>query len=83
MQEIHLPDSITRIREETFAHCLSLQKIHLPDGITEIGENIFKDCKSLQDIAFRDIKFHLDTSFTNSQLENIISIIRKQISKNM
>ena len=41
---------LTKIGEEKFAECKSLERIDLPDSITTIGEQAFYGCESLKSI---------------------------------
>ena len=47
LQQIWLPDGITRLEDYLFDFCGSLHQIHLPNTLTEIGEGAFRECRSL------------------------------------
>lgn len=46
---------LTKIGEEKFAECKSLERIDLPDSITTIGEQAFYGCESLKSIRLPTI----------------------------
>ncbi|MDA7665892.1 DUF5011 domain-containing protein, partial [Verrucomicrobia bacterium] len=49
--EIDLPDGLSRIPEDAFASCESLQSIVIPEGVTHIGMGAFADCFALGKIS--------------------------------
>ncbi len=50
LEEVTVPDTVTRIEMDAFNQCGSLTSIDLPDGITEIGDYAFHLCGSLVDV---------------------------------
>ena len=42
---------MTRIEDETFLACYSLESVTIPNSVTSIGEHAFNDCISLQSIT--------------------------------
>ncbi|MBE7041985.1 MAG: hypothetical protein E7399_00620, partial [Ruminococcaceae bacterium] len=48
--EITIPDSVTTINDNAFAHCSELEKIIIPNSVTSIGDNVFAGCLSLTEI---------------------------------
>lgn len=44
--------TVTRIGENAFNGCSSLQDVRIYDGLQEIGENAFKGCSALESITF-------------------------------
>ncbi|HBI93980.1 MAG TPA: hypothetical protein DDY58_17015, partial [Terrisporobacter glycolicus] len=51
---IIIPDSITSIRDYTFANCSSLNSIAIPNNLTSIGDSAFYGCSSLDSIIIPD-----------------------------
>lgn len=51
VQEIVLPDSITRICSEAFSGCSALKKITLGSNLNVLGDKAFYDCQSLKEIT--------------------------------
>ena len=51
LQEIAIPNSVTRIGDNAFSWCRSLQEISIPNSITSIGISAFSWCDSLREIA--------------------------------
>ncbi|MDY3257863.1 MAG: leucine-rich repeat protein, partial [Ruminococcus callidus] len=48
---IIIPNSVTSIVDEAFAHCESLKEIKIPDSVTSIGWDTFSYCKELEKIT--------------------------------
>ena len=46
-----MPDSVTEIKERTFAGCKGLRKIKLPDSLQTIEKYAFARCLSLGEIS--------------------------------
>lgn len=47
METLALPDNVTTINSEAFAHCNSLKETYIPESVNEIAENAFDECDSL------------------------------------
>ncbi len=45
-----IPNGVTKIGDNAFDGCSSLENITIPDSVTEIGEYAFYNCKSLKSI---------------------------------
>lgn len=43
VSEVHLPDKLEKIHDETFAGCLNLEEIDIPNGVTSIGDRAFME----------------------------------------
>ena len=54
VEEIIIPDSVTRIGDRAFDGCKSLKSIVIPDSVTQIGKEAFDGCESLQSIVIPD-----------------------------
>lgn len=54
IQEAVIPDSVTKIGEDAFWGCDSLESIEIPDSVTEIGEGAFWGCRSLKSVEIPD-----------------------------
>ena len=52
--ELVIPNSVTSIRNFTFACCTGLTSIILPDGVTDIGNYAFSYCFSLTSLVISD-----------------------------
>lgn len=50
MEEIVIPDSVTKIGANAFAGCSKLQRIELP-AVTELGDCAFRNCSALTEIT--------------------------------
>ena len=50
LQEINIPDSVTRINYWTFYNCVSLKQIDLSKNITKISKCAFSKCSGLEKI---------------------------------
>ena len=51
LTNVILPNSLTKIGDNTFAGCYSLARIVIPKGVRVIGEGAFMACSSLTDIT--------------------------------
>ncbi len=47
IEEVTIPEGVTRLEPCTFYHCENLLKATLPDGITYIGGSCFSECYAL------------------------------------
>lgn len=50
LEQVLLPDTVTRIGYRAFYGCSSLLTINIPEGVSEIGEYAFYNCKKLDGI---------------------------------
>ena len=51
LEEVTLPQSLTKIGDSGFWGCVKLKAIDLPAGVTEIGANAFASCRSLTELT--------------------------------
>ena len=54
VEEVVIPDSITKIDSYTFIRCNKLKSIRIPDSVTYIGYKAFTFCDSLSDVDLPD-----------------------------
>lgn len=54
LQQIVIPDSVTKIGNRTFFECESLIQINIPGSVTSIGDFALYGCKSLKQIHLPD-----------------------------
>lgn len=55
LQNIIIPDSVTKIDSGAFVGCTSLQSITIPSSVTQFdGGAMFKDCTSLTSVTFQN-----------------------------
>ncbi|MGN1419065.1 MAG: leucine-rich repeat domain-containing protein [Acutalibacteraceae bacterium] len=52
LQEIKLPNNITKIEEYAFQGCTSLKEIHIPKSVKQIDTWAFTQCYSLKNVYF-------------------------------
>ncbi len=52
--ELTIPDTVTRIKNDTFFGCTSLTSVTIPDSVTSIGGSAFSGCKSLTSVTIPD-----------------------------
>ena len=63
---------VTRIGEEAFRGCKTLQAVVLPEGLSVIGDNAFKDCSSLSQISFPSTLRHIESyCFCGTALKSV------------
>ncbi len=53
LNEISIPDSVTKIDANAFRYCTALQEIEIPASVECIGEYAFSDCASLSSVYFQ------------------------------
>lgn len=51
IEEIIIPNSVTRISDYAFSDCTNLKKLTLPDSITDVDDNAFNNCENLTDVT--------------------------------
>ncbi len=51
LQEVYLPDTITKIGAYAFGGCSALTIIHLPEHLDTLSDHIFSGCTSLENIT--------------------------------
>ena len=77
-----IPNTVTKIGNNAFMYCKSLESIVIPDSVTSIGEWAFYGCKSLKEITLSnnlktigDICFAYCTSLEKIELpDSVISL---------
>lgn len=52
INEIELPDNITKIKSQAFLDCFQLSSISIPVSVTEIHDTAFKGCYKLDQIVY-------------------------------
>lgn len=50
LEEIQIPEGVTRLEPGQFYGCIRLKKVHLPQSLTQIGDYAFADCLLLRDM---------------------------------
>ena len=65
-----IPDSVTRIGQNAFENCTSLESVTIPNSVTSIGDCAFYDCESLTSVTIPDSV----TSIGGSAFYNCISL---------
>lgn len=51
LEEVKIPDTVTRIGNTAFQWCYNLRNITIPDKVTEIGEGAFRWCYNLTSVV--------------------------------
>lgn len=54
LENIILPDGLTKIPTHTFYNCIALENLVIPDTVTEIGDSAFSNCTSIKSIVIPD-----------------------------
>lgn len=53
IEEVRLPDSVQKIGNLTFYHCMSLRKLVFGNALTQIGSDAFMNCRNLHEMTLR------------------------------
>ena len=51
IEEYVIPNNVTEIGNDAFAHCYNLKKIIIPNSVTKIGSKVFSGCQNLASIT--------------------------------
>ncbi len=54
LEEIILPDTLTKISDFAFYGCINLKEIDIPQSVTYIGKEAFRRCESLKSVVIPD-----------------------------
>jgi hypothetical protein len=84
--EYSIPNSVTKIGEDAFDGCTTLQSIVMTDSVTEIKDGAFRNCTELLNIVIPDSVIKMGDQVLNgcSKLESVtISKGLKKIDKNI
>ena len=80
--QINIPEGVTQIDEQAFAHNTSLQSINIPGSVQTIGLKAFDACSALRTITFHDglnsigiLAFRNCTALRSVTLPNSVTVI--------
>lgn len=51
---VTLPKTITKIGENAFSSCETLEQVNIPDGVVEIGKEVFSGCRRITELVIPD-----------------------------
>lgn len=72
LEEVKMPNDITKVGKYAFGDCLSLTSITIPNSVTTIGESAFSDCTNLTSITIPNSVTEIDEgAFSGSGLVSI------------
>lgn len=60
LTKVTLPDTMTRLAQQSFQNCVALQDINIPGGVTSLGNFTFAGCTSLEKIKLPDTVSRFD-----------------------
>ena len=73
LKRVNLPDCITEIPAQAFAHCLNLEMVNFPSSLRIIGSFAFRDCLSFKNgQVLGNVKTIDGGAFENSGIEDLI-----------
>ncbi|MFV0472468.1 MAG: leucine-rich repeat domain-containing protein [Paludibacteraceae bacterium] len=64
LQTVHIPDSVTIIKDGAFYWCQNLQNINVPQNVKIIGQDVFDGCKYLRDVEIPQNKSSVQDVFS-------------------
>lgn len=73
VNNLEIPQGVTRITGNAFYNCLSIQSVSFPHGVTNIGVNAFKGCANLKRVTVPDVNVLCGIDFAN-ELANPLAI---------
>lgn len=53
IEEVRLPDTVQKIGNLTFYHCMSLRKLVFGNALNQIGSDAFMNCRNLHEMTLR------------------------------
>lgn len=53
-EDVVIPEGVTKIGDDAFYNCISLESITIPDSVTSIGDSAFNGCTSLTSVTIPD-----------------------------
>ncbi len=73
--EYHIPEGVTKIGNNAFSYCDSLECITVPEGVTQIGVHSFSNCRGLKEITLPESLTKIDKyAFLNCKSLTLITI---------
>ena len=89
LHSVTLPNSITKISEDSFSNCTNLENIIIPNSVTSIEANAFKGCKNLTNVIIPSGVANIDsyafsdcTSIANINIPNSVTHIGEHAFNN-
>ena len=71
---IDIPDSIKRLRENTFEHCSNLKTITIPKSIKNIDSEAFSNCEGLGTITYKGKAYTSEKELLEDLVSNNVTI---------
>jgi hypothetical protein len=57
IEEVILPEGVTKIERGTFRNCTNLQRINIPDSVKIVFKSAFNGCENLQYTEYNNAKY--------------------------
>lgn len=71
-EHLHIAEGVTRIGDEAFKDCASLEDVWLPDSLEEIGEGAFAGCENLEELYISENLTTIEAeAFRNTGIESL------------
>ena len=65
-KNVVIPETVTKILDEAFKGCKTVEKIVMPSSVTSLGKGVFRDCSELKAITLSSNIRHIsECSFMN------------------
>lgn len=71
-EHLHIAEGVTRIGDEAFKDCASLEDVWMPDSLEEIGEGAFAGCGNLEELYISENLTTIEAeAFRNTGIESL------------
>ena len=72
LTKITIPDTVTKIENNTFANCTGLTEIEIPSNVKSIGISAFSDCSNLEKVTLNEgLNTLSENSFYGTKISSI------------
>ena len=74
-KNVVIPETVTKILDEAFKGCKTVEKIVMPSSVTSLGKGVFRDCSELKAITLSSNIRHIsECSIMNCDSLSVVSL---------